>query len=51
MDLRDVDLNLLVVLDVLLEERKLVSAARRLGIASPRRRRRSNGSAWLNSTR
>lgn len=35
MDLRDVDLNLLVVLDVLLEERKLVSAARRLGIAQP----------------
>lgn len=35
MNLRDVDLNLLVVLDVLLEERKLVSAARRLGIAQP----------------
>ncbi|AWB25764.1 MULTISPECIES: LysR family transcriptional regulator [Alphaproteobacteria] len=35
MDLRDVDLNLLVVLDVVLEERKLVSAARRLGMAQP----------------
>lgn len=35
MNLRDVDLNLLVVLDVLLEERQVVSAARRLGIAQP----------------
>ena len=35
MNLRDVDLNLLVILDVLLEERKLVSAAKRLGIAQP----------------
>lgn len=35
MTLRDVDLNLLVALDVLLEERKVVSAARRLGITQP----------------
>lgn len=35
MNLRDIDLNLLVALDVLLEERKVVSAAKRLGIAQP----------------
>jgi DNA-binding transcriptional LysR family regulator len=35
MDLRRIDLNLLVYLDVMLEERKLVSAARRLGISQP----------------
>ncbi|WP_033311081.1 LysR family transcriptional regulator [Euryhalocaulis caribicus] len=34
-DLRDVDLNLLVVLDRLLEERKVVTAAERLGISQP----------------
>jgi DNA-binding transcriptional LysR family regulator len=34
-NLRDVDLNLLVILDVLLDERKVVSAARRLGISQP----------------
>jgi DNA-binding transcriptional LysR family regulator len=35
MNLREVDLNLLVILDVLLEERKLVSAAKRLGLTQP----------------
>jgi len=35
MNLREVDLNLLVILDVVLEERKLVSAAKRLGITQP----------------
>ena len=35
MNLRNTDLNLLVILDVLLEERKVVSAARRLGISQP----------------
>jgi DNA-binding transcriptional LysR family regulator len=35
MNLRNVDMNLLVVLDILLEERKVVSAARRLGLSQP----------------
>ena len=50
LNLRTVDLNLLVVFDALMQERHLSRAAERIGLTSPRRRARWAGSGACSTT-